>query len=148
MMNSLERFPSDLHQKLIGYSLHQIDKNILKRHNDALEPFGVNFVSAIILGHIIENEHDASINQRFVESFSGLSNPAITKIIAGLVNLGLIERRCDEVDKRSNRLVSTEFGRQQDLVFRRTIIESDRNCFASLTDGERQTLIKILKKLK
>ena len=128
----------------IGYLLHQVDKYILCRHNDALKVFGINFHCAIALNYIVEHESEGSINQRAIESYTGLTNPAITKIITALVELGLAARQTDAKDRRNHSLVSTEAGRALSAKCHQSIVETDKDCFSSLNKSDQKELIRLL----
>ncbi len=131
-------------QVRLGNLLHQADKTVLKYHNEALKPYGVSFHTAIILNFIVGNEASRSINQRAIENLTGFTNPAITKIVTSMTEMGLVERQPDPVDRRNHRLVSTEKGRELASVYRSVFEKSDTDIFSKLTEDERNTLIRIL----
>jgi len=134
----------DMQKSQIGYLLHQVDKYVFRRQNDALKSCGINFNCAIALNYIVEHEDSASINQRAIESFTGLTNPAITKIISALVELGLVERQPDAVDRRNYRLVSTKAGREKSVTCRQLIVDTDKDCFSDLDHKQQVELVELL----
>jgi DNA-binding MarR family transcriptional regulator len=134
----------DMQKNQIGYLLHQVDKYVFRRQNDALKSYGINFNCAIALNFIVEHEDAASINQRAIESFTGLTNPAITKIISALVELGLVVRQPDAIDRRNYKLLSTEAGREKSAICRQLIIDTDKDCFSDLDHGRQVALVELL----
>lgn len=137
----------DVSRPKIGYLLHQVDKNIFRKHNEALKDLGINLNCAIALNYVVEHEAEGSINQRAIEAFTGLTNPAITKIITTLVEMGLVVRQTDIVDRRNHSLVSTESGRALSYACQKSIATTDIACFASLTNSDKNHLVRILNSL-
>lgn len=135
---------SDKKKTQIGYLLHQVDKYVFRRQNDALKPHGINLNCAIALNYIVDHEGETSINQRAIESFTGLTNPAITKIISALVESELVERQPDAIDRRNYSLVSTEAGRAKSVICRQVIIETDHSCFSDLDTDAQSDLVRLL----
>jgi len=134
----------DMQKSQIGYLLHQVDKYVFRRQNEALKSCGINFNCAIALNYIVEHEDAASINQRAIESFTGLTNPAITKIISALVDLGLVERQQDDIDRRNYRLISTAAGREKSVICRQLIVDTDKDCFSDLDHKRQVALVDLL----
>jgi len=137
----------DMQKSQIGYLLHQVDKYVFRRQNDALKPHEINLNCAVALNYIVDHEGDTSINQRAIESYTCLTNPAITKIVSSLVKSGLVERQPDAVDRRNYSLVSTAAGRAKSVICRQVIVETDRSCFSDLDQNGRLTLVSLLESI-
>ena len=85
-------------------------------------------------------EHDSELSVKAAGDSLGLSLPAISRAVEGLVQRGLVSRAEDEADRRAKRIAATEEGR--DLLDRlvklraKTIVD----LAASLHPAERSAL--------
>lgn len=127
--------------------LHRTDYIVNRENGKALEPFGVTMYQAKALIYIADHEHEMTVNQRAIERYTRLSNPGVTKLVGALVRMGYLERTQDPSDARSHILRTTPEGRIQSEVFRRVVAETDDRLTASLTQGEKNSLIHLLNKL-
>ena len=120
---------------------------VTRIHSEVLQQHGVNMYQAMSLIYVADWEGRRTVNQRAIERFTQLSNPGVTKLITGLEKLGLLERTHDPDDARSYALRTTPKGREQVEVFRRIILDTDRELTSALTEEERGTLRALLIKL-
>jgi DNA-binding MarR family transcriptional regulator len=68
---------------------------------------------------------------------TGVSAPAVTKVVTGLERAGLVHRERDSADARLVRVWLTEAGRALREPVSRLWYESERTFWGGLTDGER-----------
>ena len=68
---------------------------------------------------------------------TGVSAPAVTKVVTGLERAGLVHRERDSSDARLVRVWLTEAGRALREPVSRLWYESERTFWGGLTDGER-----------
>lgn len=131
----------------VCHLVHRIDFLINRENGRRLEPYGVTMYQAMSLIYVADHERDRTVNQRALERYTQLSNPGVTKLVTGLEKLGLLERTHDPEDARSYALRTTEKGRTQCEVFRRLILDSDRELTHNLTPAEVEQLKGLLHKL-
>jgi DNA-binding MarR family transcriptional regulator len=77
-----------------------------------------------------------------------LKAPTISVALQKLEKEGFVYRRPDEYDLRATRVFLTEKGRSLDDSIRKSIVEEEAIVTAGLTDEEKETLAKILLKIK
>lgn len=77
-----------------------------------------------------------------------LKAPTISVALQNLENDGIVLRMHDERDKRATRVYLTDKGKELDKKIRKRIHEEESLATVNLTDGEIQTLMRILGKIK
>lgn len=77
-----------------------------------------------------------------------LKAPTISVALQALENDGIVLRMHDEKDKRATRVYLTDKGKELDKKIRKRIHEEESLATDNLTDGEIQTLMRILTKVK
>ncbi len=77
-----------------------------------------------------------------------LKAPTISVALQKLEKDGYVSRRPDEYDLRATRVFLTDKGRALDDKIRRRIHEEESEAMKNLTDSERDTLIRLLTKIK
>lgn len=138
----------EMRRRLLGYRLHRVDSLVLRRQSLALRPYGVSFQQATLLIFIRDAAARGPVNQRAVQDYSGLSNPAVTKVVQELEKLGLITRQEDPEDGRSRLLKPTVLGMEQAGLFQELIAETDAACFSNLNQEEIMLLKSIMDKIE
>ena len=77
-----------------------------------------------------------------------LKAPTVSVALGKLEREGYVKRQPDEYDLRATRVFLTEKGRSLDDEIKRRITEEESYVTAALTDEEKETLVKILTKIK
>ena len=77
-----------------------------------------------------------------------LKAPTISVVLQKLEKEGYVTKRPDEYDLRATRVTLTEKGRALDEQMRKTIYEEDEVAMSNLTDSERETLVRLLSKVR
>ena len=96
--------------------------------------------------HIIAESSDP-VTMRDVAEKLGITPPSATALVGRLVKKGYIKRRRDPADRRRILLVMTPAGRQALQRGKRAMTAGMRDLFKNVSEPERQTLIKIFKKM-
>ena len=77
-----------------------------------------------------------------------LKAPTVSVALQKLESEGFVYRQPDEYDLRATRVYLTEKGRRIDNSIRRRIVEEEAVVTSCLSDEEKETLAKILSKIK
>ncbi len=77
-----------------------------------------------------------------------LKAPTISVALQKLEKDGYVSRRPDEYDLRATRVFLTDKGRALDDKIRRHVHEEESEAMKNLTDAERDTLVRLLTKIK
>lgn len=77
-----------------------------------------------------------------------LKAPTISVVLQKLEKEGYVTKRPDEYDLRATRVTLTDKGRTLDEQMRKTIYEEDEIALSNLTDNERETLTRLLAKVR
>ncbi|MBQ8880954.1 MAG: MarR family transcriptional regulator [Oscillospiraceae bacterium] len=98
-------------------------------------------------GHILDllSQKDG-LSQREIAEALNIRPQSASEAIASMENQSLIEKRANELDKRSSLVYITQMGRQRQIDLRNERIENARRIFAPLTDEEKTTLLELLNK--
>ena len=139
---------SEMRKGMLGYRLHGVDLRVERAHSGRLRPYGVSFQQATALVFLTDRAARGGVNQRAIQDYTKLSNPAVVKIGRELERLGLVVRGEDPEDGRSRLLWPTEKGKERAERFRALVAETDQACFSVLTEREKQTLNDLLDKLE
>ena len=78
----------------------------------------------------------------------GVEPPTVTKMLRRLEGCGLVSRRQDPDDARSFRVYLTDEGRSLEEPVCRLWGEVEERTFAGVSAGERQTLLRLLTKVR
>lgn len=99
-------------------------------------------------GHILDvlSKNDG-LSQREIAELLNIRPQSASEAIASMEGQGLIEKRPNEQDKRSSLIYITQEGGQRQIDLRNERIENARRIFDPLTDCEKETLLKLLKKV-
>lgn len=76
-----------------------------------------------------------------------MATPTVVKSVARMQTAGLVTRRRDEADRRLVRVVLTEQGRAVQGAVEAARDELERRATATLSDAERRTLLRALRKI-
>ena len=85
--------------------------------------------------------------QRDIADTLGIRPPSLSEVLYKMEESGLIERRMNEKDRRQSLVFITEEGRRTTECFLERKDEKIRSFFSPLTEEEKETLSKLLRKL-
>lgn len=132
--------------KDIGFLLKIISDKLSKMANYFLRNNGVTFSQGRVL-HFIYNQKNHEVTQKKIETYLKVSHPAVTGIISRLEEKGFVKSEIS-VNRRLTKIVQlTEKGikNHEEAGFNK---ESHEKILSKkLTDYEKETLIKLLKKV-
>lgn len=77
-----------------------------------------------------------------------VSAPVVTRLVSGLVDLGLVERTQDPEDRRAVRLVLTGSGRRKSLAMRKSLLAAATELVQSLPLSRRRSVSSALDELQ
>lgn len=89
--------------------------------------------------HVL-SAREGELSVKELSELLGLSLPATSRNIDGLLQRGFVERREDEHDRRIRRVRATEFGREVAIRLERTKLARMERFAASLSATERRRL--------
>jgi len=90
---------------------------------------------------------DEGMHQHELAARVNLRPPTLTRILRHMEARGLVERRVDEDDQRSNRVYRTAAGRDAVASVRTVMAEEGREVFSVLTDDETRLLSGLLERV-
>jgi len=96
------------YDRLIGFRSSQMTKKMLRFLNQSLEWYEITLEHWIVLFTLAE---EASMNQKELSEKSGKDPVSLLRIVEGLEEKDLIERREDQYDRRASLLFITEQGK-------------------------------------
>ncbi|WP_066515394.1 MarR family winged helix-turn-helix transcriptional regulator [Curtobacterium ammoniigenes] len=85
-------------------------------------------------------ESDGALRVGELALASRVAQPTMTRLIAGMVEDGLVARSTDASDSRSQRITITEHGRQRLVALRASLAATVVPMFAELDESEWNTL--------
>lgn len=98
-------------------------------------------------GHILDllSKHDGLSQREIAESLC-IRPQSASEAITSMESQGLVEKKPNELDKRSWQVYITQEGRQRQVDLRNERISNARRIFAPLTEEEKTTLLHLLNK--
>ena len=90
--------------------------------------------------------HNDGLSQREIAQLLNIRPQSASEAIASMEGQGLIEKRSNELDKRSSLIFITQAGRQRQIDLRSERIENARRIFEPLNEHEKETLLALLNK--
>ncbi len=125
--------------------IHRLANSMLKRRADVLFQGKITFPRYVALEVL---DSDKPLKMKNIAKILKISLPAVTGLISRLVAMKLAKRVYDKGDRRVIFIVLTDKGKkiiEQTRAARKKIISE---IFGVLTEGERQTYLGILRKIK
>ena len=86
--------------------------------------------------------------QRDLVKMTHLRPPTVSVILQKMEETGMVERRCDEGDRRITRVHLTDFGRTIDAQMITRIQTGDACALEGLSAEERETLMRLLSRIR
>ena len=137
------KFSKELDQT-IGY-IHRLVSSVIKRRTDALMQGEITFPQHIAL-EVLSVEK--SLKMKAIAKALRTSLPAATGLINRLVAIKMVERIYDINDRRVIYIALTPRGKGTLERIRKTRRKAIEEIFGVLSEGERQTYLGILCKIK
>ncbi len=129
-----------------GLLIQLIGKELDRKINQELEPFGITTKQGRFLGYLNERRSE-TVSQREIQEHFEISHPTTVGIIKRLEEKKLIATRMDEKDKR-NKIV--ELTPEEEKIHRRMKDfkeEADGVLLTGFTDEEKETLSVLLERV-
>lgn len=130
--------------ELVGYHVRRASATIGSDFSQALSGTGIRQVLFGILSVIDANP---GIAQGAVGRLLGIQRPNMVSLVNELVTAGLVARKVDSGDRRALSLTLTAEGRARMKEALARIREHEARVAASLSAGERATLIELLRRI-
>lgn len=107
----------------------------------------VTFMHGWIMCYLDDNS-DRDIYQKDLETEFGISRSTVTNILKMMEKKGYIERMSVENDARLKKLILTERGKMTNSILKSTFIENEACVNSLLPEEERNTFLKLARKLR
>jgi DNA-binding MarR family transcriptional regulator len=129
----------------IGYWMRLVSNSVSHAFARRLEASGVTVAEWVVLRQMYGS--DDSTNPSAIADLTGLTRGAISKLIARLIDKGLVHQRSDTEDRRYQDIKLT--AKAHALVPKLAALAdgNDEEFFAPLGKTERKTLTELLQKL-
>jgi DNA-binding MarR family transcriptional regulator len=131
-------------EALVGYTARRAWLTVTELFAERMAPFGLKQVDFSVLSLLA---HNPGATSRQLCATLDILPPNLVSLIAGMDSRGLIERRPHPHDGRAIGLHLTAAGEALVREAERTVVELETEASASLTQRERDTLIKLLQKV-
>jgi DNA-binding MarR family transcriptional regulator len=132
------------HQETIDYFLKIVWQTVANRYNQLVTEFGITQSIGYLLINIDEKE-GTTVSQ--AAALLGLKSTSLSRMLQQLEKSGLIYRESNEGDKRSVKIYLTELGKEKRQLARGLVKEFNNYLNAHISESEKESLIKILKKV-
>jgi DNA-binding MarR family transcriptional regulator len=132
-------------QDTVSFALSRVGtayRNSLERKMDEV---GLHGGQVFILIELWKQDGQRQVD---LASKIGVTTPTINKMVLGLIQSGLVERKRLENDARSTRIFLTAQGSDVQTTVETQWHELEENTVAGLTEAERLILFELLVKMK
>lgn len=116
----------------------------LSASNTALDPHGLKVRSYAVLALAAGSEH---LSQRDLASYLRLDPSQVVALVDGLQARGLVERRTDPSDRRTNAVVATAAGTALVGRAQASLHAAEDDLFRTLDEDERRALTALLRRI-
>lgn len=123
-----------------------IGLKIKRKADEKINELGLNAQQGRIIGYIHEHQEQGLIQKDLAEIFDR-RNATITSMLKGLEKNGYIERKIPADNERQKNIYVLPKGEQLVEDFDRMFSQVEEEIVHSLTDEEKQTLMKLLVKI-
>jgi DNA-binding MarR family transcriptional regulator len=134
----------DLLLSLVGYNCRRAYLSIMPLFAERMAQYALRTVDFSVLSLLRENPN---ITQKRLSQAIGVSPPNLAILLDRLEERGLLARRRNPLDKRSQVLSLTPAGARLCARAERTASELERDATAMLTEAERAQLLGLLQKV-
>lgn len=129
---------------LLGYNLIEIARKVNVLMNKELENIGITFPQYRLISRLwLEGE----LTQKELHELLSISAATLTPMIKTLEKKGLIVRKTDKNDGRSNKISITDLGVELRNQAFETVMNFEKQYFNTMQKEETQLLLKWLKKI-
>ena len=128
----------------IAYLLVQLGFHVARRFSERLAPLGLEPRQFGMLTRLAANEGKS---QQAMGELIGLNPTRMVFLVDELEKKGLVERRRNPDDRRSNELYLTDQGRAKLSEAQRINTDHDREIGASLSGAQRRELAALLRQV-
>ncbi len=128
----------------VGERYLAVHHRMFRAVNDEMAGCGLSMARAKVLRRLCEQ---GPTRQSVLAADFALSPHSITDIVDGLERLGMAERRPDPVDRRAKLVAITDAGRTALDVANATWERLLTQIFGSLSEADRETLLRLLGRL-
>ncbi|WML35589.1 MarR family transcriptional regulator [Clostridium sp. OS1-26] len=130
--------------KLIGYWLKRIYRNMINLHNHKLEKYGFTVSQVSVLAQLWRED---GLTQKEIAERLQIKPPSLTGLVDTLVSRGWVLRKEDEKDARIKRLYVTAEGRELSFKSLEVAKEMEDILCKGFTVEEKQLLFCWIKKI-
>ena len=141
---AIETVDTHFLETLIGYNARRAALAIIGVFLERMAPYGLRPVDFSVLSLVA---HNPGITSRQLCAALDILPPNLVGMVKNLEKRGLIERREHPTDRRAHGLHLTPVGRQLHTQAQATATELETEAVTRLTASERQTLIRLLRKV-
>jgi DNA-binding MarR family transcriptional regulator len=134
----------DLLLSLVGYNCRRAYLSIMPLFAERMAQYALRTADFSVLSLLRENPN---ITQKRLSQAIGVSPPNLAILLDRLEERGLLARRRNPLDKRSQVLALTPGGARLCARAERTASELERDATAMLTEAERAQLLGLLQKV-
>lgn len=128
-------------QLLIGFA--ELVRRFYAYYDVQLEEMKIKEVHAKLLHMISDHE---GMSQQEIANFNMINRSTTSEVISEMVKENLVERRCDEKDKRISRIYLTEKGKLQAAKIKQYFDEFCLNCYKYFTEEEIESFQNLMMK--
>ena len=125
----------------VGERYLAVQHRMFRAFNDEMSGSGLSLARTKVLLRLREQ---GPVRQSVLAADFGLSPHSITDIVDGLERLGMAERRPDPTDRRAKLVAITDAGQTALDVANATWERLLTQIFGSLSDADRETLLRLL----
>lgn len=129
---------------LIGYALRHASNAFMSDFAASMTGTGLRPVLVSILSVVEENP---GVRQGEIGRALGVARANIAPLMSELEHARLIRRETDDADRRAVRITLTDAGRATLKTCKARIAAQEQRSLARLSASERQTLLRLLKKI-
>jgi DNA-binding MarR family transcriptional regulator len=129
---------------LIGYNARRAAIAVIGVFLERMAPYGFRVVDFSVLTLIA---HNPGITSRQLSSALSILPPNLVGMVRQMESRGLIERRPHPNDRRAHGLYATPAGQTLQAQTQREVAALESDATDQLTETERETLIRLLRKV-
>lgn len=119
---------------------------IKRRADESIQKLGLNSQQGRTIGYIYEHQDQGVIQKDLADAFNR-RGASITSMLQGLEKKGYIERKIPAENERQKNIYVLPKGEALIDAFNQTFGAVEEEIVKSLTEEEKQTLIKLLSKV-
>ncbi|MGA9798639.1 MAG: MarR family transcriptional regulator [Terriglobales bacterium] len=131
-------------QSHAGYWLRFVSNHVSYAFARKLSAFHVTVAEWVLLRQMFDRERMAPSN---LAETTGLTRGAVSKLVDRLVDKKLVKREFSHDDRRFQSIALSPSGRRLVPTLAAAADENDEQFFSALHLGEREALLRVLKKL-